>query len=287
MDCKTHLSKLPFVADGGCRPSLALNYVERFEGHFFDFDFAAFALDANVAGGEIAAGNLVHQLAVDDEVDAATPTNNLIRPPLARRIFILRSKLGNASGFGGECMTIGGDPGVQMEIALVLIFALALDALGPYRIRGLNMDKDARIISVRRDFHETPNDGEFVIMIGILRPGIAVGLAGAMNHAIAHTPGLHGIGIGLHAEGPAVEVLPVKQFGGQRRRDRLRRGRRFASGSNNKDDNKNSEEKKACGGFHARSIALPPPQVKRPGLTTGGQFKNSGSMARAGKLKDD
>ena len=55
---------------------------------FTDFDFAAFALDADGPGRNVATGDFVHELAVDPKFDGAPGTFRLQRVPLAHRLFV-------------------------------------------------------------------------------------------------------------------------------------------------------------------------------------------------------
>lgn len=218
------------------------------EGHLFDFDFAAFALDADVAGGETATGDLVHGLAINEEADAVSRAHNLIRSPFTGRIFIGCAELTNENGFVAGGMAISADSGMQNKIALMLVLSLALDAFGPYGVGTLNMDKNAGIVRVWGDFHKPPDDGEIVIVISFFRAHVAVGLAGAVNHTVGHAPGIHGIGVVFHAKGPAVEIVSVEELDAF---VLLECG--FATGENGEGD---YGERNAHKGLHLQRIAL-------------------------------
>lgn len=185
---------------------------EGFEGQFFDFDFAAFTLNADVTGGDGTAGDLVRGLAVDEEANGVSCANNLVCPPFAGGIFIGRPDLRNEYGFVAGGVAIGADAGMQNEVALMLILALALDAFAPYGVGELNVNEYSGIVGMGGDFHKAPDDGKFVVVIGLFGAGIAVGLAGAMNHAVGHAPGVHGIGVIPHAKSPAVEIGAVEEL---------------------------------------------------------------------------
>jgi hypothetical protein len=103
---------------------------------------------------------------------------------------------------------------VQHDITLVLIPSLALNAFGPNLVRQLVMDKNPRIVRVRRYPDKPPDAGKPVIMVRLFCARVAVGLAGAMHHAIADTPCLHRVGIPFHAKRPAIEIFAIKKLNG-------------------------------------------------------------------------
>lgn len=112
----------------------------------------------------------------------------------------------------------------QKKVALMLKLSLAFDALREDFVGRLDVDKNAGIIRVRRDFHESPDNGERVIAVTLRRARIAVRLAGAMNDAASDAPGFHRVGVGSHAKRPAGKILAVEKFDAICRRDDFLRG---------------------------------------------------------------
>lgn len=66
---------------------------QRGKGKFADLDVAAFALEAEVARREIAAGDLVHCLAIHIQHDVAAFAEDHVGVPFAGGMFILRAFL--------------------------------------------------------------------------------------------------------------------------------------------------------------------------------------------------
>lgn len=110
----------------------------------------------------------------------------------------------------------------------MLVEALALDAFRENDVRRLDMDEDARIIHLRRrvQLHEPPDAREPVIAVTLRCARVAERLARAMNHAIAHAPGLDRVGPVLRKKHPAIKIFAVEKF----HVVRLLRRRRLASG---------------------------------------------------------
>jgi hypothetical protein len=213
--------------------------LQRFQSDFLDFDIAAFALDGDVAGCKIAAGNPVHLFAVDEQRDGMATANGLVGAPIAGGIFVGRTDLGDVGGaFAGHSIAVRTDAGMQHHITLVLVLALEFDALRPDFVRRLGMDEHAGVVGMRRDFDKAPNPRELVVVVALRGARVAVGPAGAMNHAIGHAPGLFGRRVAPHAKRPAVEIGAVEKFDG----GRLWRRGGLAAGQEKKGERKGGRE---------------------------------------------
>src|SRR6185369_10041343 len=155
----------------------------------------AFALQANVAGRIIATGDLVHRLAVDDDLDGVAFADDGERVPFAGGIF------GGGIGHLDAVLALGdgfvtGRAALEPEIALVIVHALAFDAVGPDGIGRrigsavLHEDADTGVDGFGHGGGETPFDGHFEIGIFLFRAHVAGGLAGAMQDAVGDAKGL-------------------------------------------------------------------------------------------------
>jgi len=97
---------------------------------------------------------------------------------------------------------------------LVIVLALNLDALRPDFVRRLDVDEDAGVVGLGRDFDKTPFDGEKIIAVDLRGAEVAGRFAGAMNDAVGDAPGVLRVGVVLHAKGPAGKILLVEQRDG-------------------------------------------------------------------------
>jgi hypothetical protein len=176
----------------------------------FDLDVAAFALDADKTGIEGALGGFVHEFSVDEGRDLVVQADGLGRVPFADGIFRRWAAHRDRRVFVHAFMFFGFRAGHQKQIALPVVSALDLNALRPDFVGQLHVDEHAGVVEFRCHFDEAPDDGEKIIAVNLRRAQVADGLAGAMNDAIRHAPGLERSGIVLHAKSEAGKILAVE-----------------------------------------------------------------------------
>ncbi len=188
--------------------------LQGFEGAAFDFKGAAFDLEADETFGEVGAGSLVHFLTIDENRDGIAVANRREGIPFADGFFdaiawtadLIAANL--ASLFilqFGTLFDRGAIP--EIEITLVIMHALAFDALGPDRIGGRHVHDDARVAR----FSEAPLDREAILLIAFFGAQKAAGLADAGEQPVLDRPSI------FEAVGrkgyPTDGVLAVKKFG--------------------------------------------------------------------------
>ena len=191
----------------------SLRLWQRFEKYFSHFNLRAFALQADAAGRNIAAGDLVHGFAVDDDLDGVAAADALKSIPFADGIF----------GGGREQLdTVLADgerlaarrAALQPEITLMIVHALTLDAVRPdlagagVRRAFLHEDADAGVARL----HEAPFDRDDEVGIIFHRARVAGRFANAMNESVADAPSVFRRGVGAHKKSPAGEIFAVEQF---------------------------------------------------------------------------
>jgi len=193
-------------------PTIA-SVLHRFQIDFADFKFRAFTLQADEAGRHVAAGDFVHGLAIDDDLDRVAAAGCLVSVPFADRIFG-----GGLEHFNSILLQIerlaARHAAPQPEIALVVMHPLALDTAWPDSVRQLHVHEHAGVAGLE----ETPLDGANVIAVNLFRAHETIRLAGAMNEAVGDVPGFFGRGIGTHAKSPAIKIRPVEEVGALRER---------------------------------------------------------------------
>src|SRR5581483_7269206 len=109
--------------------------LQRLQVNLAEVKGAAFALDADVAVGDIHAGDFVHGLAVDDDLHGVAPADALEGGPFAERAFVGRlehfdSVPAHVGGF------LRGNPALEPEVAHVIVHSLAFEAMGPDLLRA-------------------------------------------------------------------------------------------------------------------------------------------------------
>ena len=101
--------------------------------------------------------------------------------------------------------------GHEKDVALARVFALHLHALRPDLVGRLDVDEDAAVVGLGRDFHKAPFDGEEIVAVNLRAAEVAGGFAGAMDEAIRDAPRLRGVGVVFHEESEAGEILAIEQ----------------------------------------------------------------------------
>ena len=188
---------------------------ERGEDDGAHFKFRAFALQAQVAGVEGAFGDFVQEFAVDEGLHFAVQADDFAFVPFAHGF--LGGGRGEVAteGDGGvgifALVLFGFGTGHEKDVTLPRVFALHLHALRPDLVGRLDVDEDAAVVGLGRDFDEAPFDGEKIIAANLRGAEVAGGLAGAMDEAIRDAPRLRGVGVVFHGEGEAGEIFAVEQ----------------------------------------------------------------------------
>src|SRR6185295_8887145 len=95
-----------------------------------DLDLAAFALQTNFARRNVAAGRLVHELAVDVRLDRVAGADDFVGVPFADGLLV-RLTIFLHAAVRGAAMFLERGSVDHIEIALVTGLSLALDALRP------------------------------------------------------------------------------------------------------------------------------------------------------------
>ena len=179
-----------------------------------DFDVAAFALDADVAGVEGAFGRFVDEFAVDEGLNFVVDADSLGLVPFANRIFDGIAAQRDGCVFIHALVLLGFRTFHQKQIALMAVLALHLDAHRPNFVGRLDVDKDTGVIGLGRNFDEAPDDGEKIIAVNLRSTEVADGFAGAMNDAVGDVPGFEQVSVVLHAKRPAGKILLVEERDG-------------------------------------------------------------------------
>jgi hypothetical protein len=148
---------------------------------------------------------------------------------------------------------LGFRAGHQKQVALMVVLALDLHAHWPDFVGQLEVDENAGVVGLGRDFDEAPDDGEKIIAEDLRRAEVAGGLAGAMNHAVGHAPGFQRIGMVLHAKSEAGKILAVEQGDGQWARA-VGRGSRMVSALRPNHGAGKKEQCDAWNPFHPRRL---------------------------------
>src|SRR5581483_4743142 len=186
---------------------------ERFDVELADFNVAAFALDADFAGGEGAGGAFVHQLAVDVDLDVIAGAKHFDEVPFTDGFFDGGAAFGDGSVGAHALMFLALGAGHADQVALGLVFSLALVAGGPEFVAGGHVNEDAGVIGFGGDLEETPFDGEFVIAVILLGPHVADGFARVVDDAVFHRPGFGDIVAGLGEEQlPTCEIPAIEEI---------------------------------------------------------------------------
>ena len=231
-----------------------------FQAEFAHFPLAAFALQRNGAGGDVAVLGFVHQLAVDKVFDRIAAADNFISVPFAGRFLI-----GRDGRFGDpQCprfMPLAGRAAHQDEVALALIPALILDALGPDLVRPLHMDENAGVVGLGRDFHEPPFRHELVVAEIFIGADVTEWLAGAVDDAIGYGKGICRSRVASQKKCPAGKILAVKKIHAARRRDwpGWLGGEGIGDGDQGGQQTNGAQNREV---FHARSLSPPDKSVK-------------------------
>jgi hypothetical protein len=193
------------------------SWIYRLDGNFSRFPRAAFALQADVAGGIVAAGDFILGRAVDDDFNCVGFANNLIGVPFARRFF------GGWQKHFNSVATIVNRLGAfraapKPEIALMIMHSLALDGISPDQIRRragiaiLHENADAGVDGFGHRRRETPFDGDDVIAVIFFRAQIAVRFAGAFEQAVGDAPRFHRVGVAALVKCPTGEIFAIEKF---------------------------------------------------------------------------
>ena len=130
------------------------------------------------------------------------------------------------------------------------MLALDFDAGRKNFIWRVDVEENAAVVRLGRDFHEAPFDGQFVIAMTFFRPRITEGLARTMNDFIRDRPGQLRLRIAAHEKCPAGKIFSVEQLDVTGRNNRLRRilGEALRGEKGTTEDNGTG---KGCEGFHS------------------------------------
>ena len=167
----------------------------------------------------------------------------------------------------------------QKDVALMIVPALHLHALRPDFIGRLDVDEDAGVVGLGRDFDEAPADGEEIIAVNLRGAEVAGRRAGAVDDPVRDAPGLERIGVGLGDKRPAGEIFLVEQRDGHfmdARRVNQILILRADDGTKNLEQNEGGDE------FHGFSVArkkISSSADEMVGLTCGSARWRRGSAA--------
>jgi hypothetical protein len=131
----------------------------------------AFDLQADEAFGEVGAGGLVYFLAVDEDRDRVAVADRGERVPLAGRLLgiglLAETVAADLAGLLVLEFGAAGERGSvpEVEVALVLVHALALDALRPDRVGGRHVYHHAGVAGLG----EAPFDREAILLVDSAR----------------------------------------------------------------------------------------------------------------------
>src|SRR6185437_4669003 len=142
----------------------------RLDRHFARFPGAAFALQADVSGGIVAAGDFVHGYAVDDNLNGVAFANGFECVPFTSWFFRRWFRhFDSVLPLRHRFITSGA--ALQPEIALMVVHALTFDAVRPdgigRRVRRavLHEHANAGVDGFRHVRRETPFDGDLEVRI--------------------------------------------------------------------------------------------------------------------------
>lgn len=186
-------------------------------------------MQADVAGGIVAAGDFVHGRAVDDDFHRVGFADGLERVPFTGGFF---------SGWQRHFYSVPaivdwfrtGRAALHPKITLMIVHSLALDAIGPdlvcrcVRSAVLHENADAGVNGFGHICRETPFNGDFEIGIFFLRAHITCRFAGALDEAIGNAPRFHRVGVAALKKRPAGKIFAIEKLGVAGRGDGVLRG---------------------------------------------------------------
>jgi hypothetical protein len=196
--------------------------LEGLEGAAFDLEGATFDLQTDEALAQVGAGSLVYFLAVHNNRDTVLITDAGEGVPLADGLFLAFAGTADAvAAYRARILVLefsavlnrGAVP--EIEVALAVVHALALDALRPDGVGRCHVDDHSGITGLG----EAPLDREAILFIALLSAQEAVRLTGADEEVILYAPGLLGGRFGKND--PTGGVFAVEEFGFGRGRDRV------------------------------------------------------------------
>ena len=192
-------------------PHRTRHSLQRLNKNLSRFPFAAFALEGDGTGGQIAAFYLVHLLAIDEICDGIAFAHHFVGVPFADGVFILR--LFHSRGLNAlSLVLVAGGAGHQNDVAVMMILPLVLVARREDFVRRLHVNEHAGVIRARSGLHEPPLDGQLVIAKTFLRAHVAEQLPRAMDNAVRDGERHRRLDVVAKTKGPAGEILSVKKI---------------------------------------------------------------------------